>query len=160
MEPTIEALPLEIQSKLENLEKQRKRASELTKTYTDVEEAIELFSDALPGLMCVLQLSDYEAGHVLMQVHNVTSMKAIVPLVRFLRKKGHKVVSPLRDSPENNFREYYLQDIQLRVYLAVANEKACKYVQTGTKTVPVYELRCVGDEVVKPEEVTNDQPPF
>lgn len=140
----------EIQQTLDNLEKQRVRTLELAGAHQDCVDAVEAFTDSLSGMYVTLSVGPYDKGAVYLQIVEVKTLRSILPVIRFLRKRGHKVSAPLRDYPEGNQRDYFLGDIAVRIFLHTT-EKACKYVITGHKQVPIYELRCEDDAAAKPE---------
>ena len=90
-----------------------------------------------------------EGGQVLVSVYDCKDLETIVPLIRFLRQKGHKVTLPYKDSADPGKRTYYLEQIQLEVFLSKSEDAVSGYVQVGVKEVPVYELRCESAEVAQ-----------
>ncbi len=144
----------EIQQTLDNLEKQRLRTLELAASFQDCIDASEAFTDSLTGMYTTLSIGPYDKGAVYLQVVDVKTLRSILPLIRFLRKRGHKVSAPLKDYAESNQRDYFLGDIVVRIFLSAGDKKACRYVVTGHREVPIYELRCEDDAVAQPETTT------
>jgi len=153
-----ETLPKTIADALRKLEKKREFIFDHIQAVGDAEEVLEQFKDdpKLKGDYSYersgLQLG-FEAGSLkgaLIMLY-ARDLRDVIPILRELRKRGYKIKKH-DDYPELHARTYYLGKIIVRVFLAGPEANAtCKFVQTGTKEVPVYEIKC-GDKVPKIEE--------
>jgi hypothetical protein len=89
------------------------------------------------------------AGRVCHYIHIRESMDEAVAVIREYRKKGIQV-DGFHD--HGNARIYKLsRNIDLYVSIPVSEGAKCRYVQVGTKEVPVMELRCDGKPVASAE---------
>lgn len=98
---------------------------------------------------CTDMISLPNAGRVCHYMHIRESMDEAVAVIREYRKKGIQVDS-FKD--HGNARIYALsRNIDLFVSIPANEGAKCRYVQVGTKEVPVMELRCDGKPVASAE---------
>lgn len=95
---------------------------------------------------------------ILIVANDVTDLNMVAPLLRALRKEGYRVKTH-EDWSDLPSRTYYMEclndhepkgPIVVRVIFPWDAEKAaaatCKFVQVGTKEVPVMKIVCGGEE--------------
>lgn len=138
-EPLAIAVPQLVQAALEKIDQER--AFILTRIpHAEVaDDVIALFNDRFGGLH-----GNVSAHGVSLHMH-ATSMVDVVALRRYLAQRGYHVQT-VQKYPDEQREVHRLGAIDL--YISFATEGAsCRYVAVGTKTVPVYELRCDDAEV-------------
>ncbi|HET9685110.1 MAG TPA: hypothetical protein VFP15_13480 [Gemmatimonadaceae bacterium] len=102
--------------------------------------AVQEFTPAFEHIECY---ASHVGDSVWINVRTKT-MTPVVALRRWLASRGYHINSPLQSYP-NDFRQVFcLGRITLNVRFPGGEGATCRFVQTGTKTVPTYELRCDG----------------
>jgi hypothetical protein len=108
-------------------------------------ELQELSAD-FPGISPIVLFNCL--GDVVMDVHPRGTLGDVAPLLGRMREHGWKRLNEI-DCEEANSRLYtYTRKPGERVRISVyfGKSESCRYVQTGTKEVGVYELRCSGTD--------------
>ena len=91
---------------------------------------------------------------IYIKVYQVKDMADLKPIFRFLAQNGYtRRMKPILLGDYKMVIWHY-NDIALIAYFNSPEENACKFIQTGTKEIPVYEIDCPGlsDQL---EEETN-----
>ena len=133
----------------------RERIDKLN-SYKEEQHTIIALMEAFPQLENVQVQFTLDSGTFggLICTTDVEQLKVLVEPLRFLRERlGAFTVT---DDPDIRRRIYKFRDnrvtFQAWFWSNENKEGACKYVQTGVKQVPVFELRC-GDASVAQEDV-------
>jgi hypothetical protein len=151
-------MPTFLQEALTEIDEQRAKVESWRPTADAAERAVVAAGDALAWRLSV----GYGVGSlngILIVASDVVDLKHAVPLLRALRKEGFRVERH-QDWEEIPSRTYYLQYVGdtppsnapliVRVVFPWDPEKAasaaCRFVQTGTKEVPVMEIVCGGEK--------------
>jgi len=159
--------PQIIRRALEMIDATRKVVVDWTPTAHAAIRAIE--ASRAEGIDWRLQCG-YSSGSlngVLIIADDVTDLKLVLPLLRALRREGYRV-NRYEDWQELPSRTYYFDALNesepkgpiiVRAFFPWDAEKAaeatCKFVQTGTKEVPVMEVVCGGEKTPElTQEVT------
>lgn len=89
---------------------------------------------------------------VTITVTDVSRMDQIWPILRWLAKRGHRQTEKRQLLSNYGYIKYTIGSLQLNIWLDSTEAAHCKFVQTGTKEVPVYELQCSKDGEKEKEE--------
>lgn len=151
---------------MKRLDEQRERLSSWWPTAHAAVRSIEkLGSEPLKWRASV----GYEFGSlqgVLLMADDVTDLRQVVPLLRELRREGWRV-DKHDDNKDLNGRTYFMKSadetprgpLVVRVFFpwdkAAAEKATCKFVQTGVKEEPVYEVICSGETTPELAEVSS-----
>ena len=141
----------DLENKIADLQRQIGNAKALAETYEHCEVAKPKELDFVCSLDPDVSI---EVPKVRFCVYDCKDLATIVPVIRSLRSQGHKVAKPHSDSSDCNCRTYFLDGIELIVYLSKATDSTCKYVQVGVKEVPVMEVRCGDDDALLNHEAS------
>ena len=136
-------LPAVIRSRLSEIERERKRALGLVGHAIFAEQIKEKFtSERQRPYLNINGDNDYISLGI-----RAKNMEDVAQVLRYAAELGYNQTRDSEDAGDtHNFRYYFLGGIVLVVIFADENESSepgqCRYVQTGTKTVPVMELVC------------------
>ena len=124
-----------LQEKLDELERMRLQYLAIKPIIDEAEAFILANPDGFKWAQIVI--NDLQIAY---SANTVDEAKQILKaLVKTGRKAGKMV-----DDEKYKTLKWDCGGIDLIVYLNTSNPMACKWVETGTKTVPVYELQCGG----------------
>lgn len=132
-------LHTDLKNKIDELQAQIAMLGTLGETYQHCQELKDAFPESEINLYSYASVTE---SYAVIYIYDCKSLEIVPPFVRFLRQRGHKIIKEYKDDSNCNSRTYYLDGIQIEVFLSRAENANCKYVQVGTKEVPVMELRC------------------
>lgn len=132
-----EEFPVEIQDTLKTLDGLKVRIINMLPHFVVAKEIKKRFKD----LDISLKIDWW--GDLQIHVIFVEHIKQIVPLLRWIARKGYKQSFERMDSPRTNVLTYSYDDFEVVIHLAKEGE-SCKFVITGvtTEEKPIYELQC------------------
>lgn len=132
------------------LEELEKRKREVQSSLDDCIIAQQA-KDSFPKIVITCTMHplefDYNGPMLLCQLKNMEDVKQII---RFLAEKGYHQTKPPQDNPLLHMRRWFFGRM-LIMGMFFGDGASCRYIQTGVKEEPVYELHC--DEV--PEKSIN-----
>jgi hypothetical protein len=139
---------------LKEIEKQRA----FVESYAEAAPYFEGLAASYPGLVNAVRLS-WGAGAIqgLLVILHPEKLSDVAPVLRHIRQAGWEPDGQPEDDTDIRSRDYRYKRDALRLTVRAifrdsvlrdgwktdAEPAACRFVQTGTKTVPVYELVCV-----------------
>jgi hypothetical protein len=153
MDPTTTQAPAETEALhpllQEKVERLKQRIEAVHRMSPAVEHVLALEA-AFPDFYLNRDLDIFDADAVVRFRFKTLAQAAAV--LRFLAARGlHLKHKPLHHQDDKSIN-WSLPGIYMVGYFRSEEEDACRYVQVGTKEVPVYELRCGGKPAESPQE--------
>lgn len=135
-----------INDALKDLEKRRERFLSWRDAEKIALEVKENFSkNGLNILVDLDWITATDGMHI--EVYQVKNMDDLKPIFRYLAQNGFQRLNRKPSIVGNyNLIVWYYENIQLNAYFTSKDENACKFIQTGTQEIPVYEIDCPGLE--------------
>jgi hypothetical protein len=133
----------------EKVERYKQRIEAVHRMSPAIEHVLALEA-AFPDFYMNRDLDIFDADAVVRFRFKTLAQAAEV--LRFLAARGlHLNYKPVHHENDKSIN-WSLPGIYMVGYFRSEEEGACRYVQVGTKEVPVYELRCGGQPAEAPQE--------
>lgn len=135
-----------LQEKVDRL----KRRIDAVHSMSPVIEHVLALEAAFPGFYLNRDLDVFDADAIVR--FRFKTLAEAAEVLRFLAARGLHLRHKPHPSQDDKSMNWSLHGIYMVGYFRSEEEDACRYVQVGTKEVPVYELRCGDKPAEAPQE--------